>query len=62
LKNLKDARVYSQLPILGSVPLLENDLVVQRRKQFMWIGWTVATIAGLAVMAGSVAHYYWNKV
>ena len=33
LKNLKDARVYTQLPILGSVPLLENDLVVQRRRQ-----------------------------
>ncbi len=62
LKNLKDARVYSQLPILGSVPLLENDLVVQRRRQLTWIGWAVATIAGLAVMAGSVAHYYFSKV
>lgn len=61
LKNLKDARLYTQLPILGSVPLLENDLVVQRRKQIMWIGWATATLAGLAVIAGSVAHYYLNK-
>lgn len=62
LKSLKDARVYSQLPILGSVPLLENDLVVQRRRQVMWIGWAGATIVGLAIMAGSIARYYMSKV
>ncbi len=61
LKNLKDARLYTQLSILGSIPLLENDLVVQRRKQIMWVGWATATVAGLAIMAGSVAHYYMNK-
>ncbi len=62
LKNLKDARLYTQLSILGSVPLLENDLVVQRRKQMMWVGWATATLVGLAVMAGSIAHYYLSKV
>jgi len=61
LKNLKDARLYTQLSILGSIPLLENDLVVQRRKQIMWVGWATATVAGLAIMAGSVAHYYMNR-
>lgn len=61
LKNLKDARLYTQLSILGSVPLLENDVVVQRRKQVMWVGWATATIFGLAIMAGSVAHYYLSK-
>jgi uncharacterized protein involved in exopolysaccharide biosynthesis len=61
LKNLKDARLYTQLSILGSVPLLENDVVVQRRKQVMWVGWATATIVGLAVVAGSVAHYYINR-
>jgi uncharacterized protein involved in exopolysaccharide biosynthesis len=62
LKNLKDARLYSQLPILGSVPLLENDLIVQRRRQALWIGWASATLAGLAIMAITVAHYYMSKV
>lgn len=62
LRNLKDARLYTQLAILGSVPLLENDLVIQRRKQMMWVGWAVATLAGLAVIAGSVAHYYMGRV
>ena len=48
LKNLKDARLYTQLPILGSVPLLENDVVVQRRKQVMWVSWATGTLVGLA--------------
>jgi len=61
LKNLKDARLYTQLSILGSVPLLENDVVVQRRKQVMWVSWATATILGIAIMAGSVAHYYLSK-
>ncbi len=61
LKNLKDARLYTQLSILGSVPLLENDIVVQRRKQVMWVGWATATIAGLAIIAGSVARYYLTR-
>jgi polysaccharide chain length determinant protein (PEP-CTERM system associated) len=61
LKTLKDARLYTQLSILGSIPLLENDVVVQRRKQVMWVGWATATILGLAIMAGSVAHYFLSK-
>jgi polysaccharide chain length determinant protein (PEP-CTERM system associated) len=60
LKNLKDARLYTNLPILGSIPLLENDRVVRRRRRFAWLGWATATLAGLAVMAASVARYYWR--
>lgn len=58
LKNLKDARLYTNLPILGSLPLMENDSTVRRRRRIMWLGWTTATLAGLAVMAASVARYY----
>src|SRR5579884_3811578 len=61
LKNLKDARLYTQLSILGSIPLLENDVVVQRRKQVMWVSWATATLAGCAIMAVSMARYYINK-
>jgi protein tyrosine kinase modulator len=62
LKTLKDARLYTQLTVLGSIPLLENDAVVQRRRRIMLVGWATATLLGFAVMAGSVARYYMNKV
>lgn len=61
LKNLKDARAYTQLSILGSIPLLENDVVVQRRKQVMLVSWATATVFGIAIIVGSVAHYYLSR-
>lgn len=61
LKSLKDARLYTQLPVLGSVPLLENAVLVQRRKQKLWVGWAAASFVGLAIMALSVVHYYTGK-
>lgn len=62
LKNLKDVRAYTQLPILGSIPLLENDLVVKRRRRLMWLGWSMACFAGLILMTGSVVYYIVTKV
>jgi succinoglycan biosynthesis transport protein ExoP len=62
LKNLKDVRAYTQLPILGSVPLLENDLVVKRRRRFAWFAWSLACLTGVVVMSGSVIYYYATRV
>jgi polysaccharide biosynthesis transport protein len=62
LKNLKDVRAYTQLPILGSVPLLENDLVVKRRRRIAWLGWSIACMAGIAMMSGSVIYYFATRV
>ncbi len=61
LKNLKDVRSYTQLMILGSIPLLENDLVVRRRRRLGWLAWSTACLAGVAIMAGSVVFYHMNK-
>jgi polysaccharide chain length determinant protein (PEP-CTERM system associated) len=58
LKNLKDARLYTNLAILGSIPLIENTSVVRRRNLLRWLGWASATLAGIAIMAASVARYY----
>jgi succinoglycan biosynthesis transport protein ExoP len=62
LKNLKDVRAYTQMAILGSVPLLENDFVVRRRRRLEWLGWTTACLAAAVVMSGSVVYYYVSKV
>ena len=61
LKNLKDVRAYTQLTVLGSIPLLENDLVVRRRRRLAWLAWSTACLAGCLIMAGSVIFYYANK-
>jgi uncharacterized protein involved in exopolysaccharide biosynthesis len=62
LKNLKDVRAYTQMAILGSVPLLENDFVVRRRRRIAWLGWTTACLMAAITMAGSVVFYYATKV
>ena len=61
LKNLKDVRAYTQLQILASVPLLENDLVVRRRRRLIWLAWSTACLFGIAIMSGSVLYYFTNK-
>jgi len=60
LKNLKDVRAYTQMAILGSVPLLENDFVVRRRRRIAWLGWTTACLMAAVTMAGSVVFYYYQ--
>jgi polysaccharide chain length determinant protein (PEP-CTERM system associated) len=62
LKSLKDVSAYTGFPILGSVPLLENDLVVRRRKRLTWLGWSAAVVAGIAAAASSIWYYYATKL
>jgi hypothetical protein len=61
LKNLKDVRAYTQMAILGSVPLLENDFVVRRRKRMAWLGWITACLVAVVTMAGSIVFYYYRN-
>jgi polysaccharide chain length determinant protein (PEP-CTERM system associated) len=62
LKNLKDVRAYTQMAILGSIPLLENDFVVRRRRRLAWLGWTTACFAAVVVMTGSIVYYNVTKI
>jgi len=62
LKNLKDVRAYTQLPVLGSIPLLENDLIVRRRKRLAWLAWSTAGLVGVIIMSGSVVYYFATKL
>jgi uncharacterized protein involved in exopolysaccharide biosynthesis len=58
LKNLKDVRTYTQLPILSSIPLLENDLLVRRKRRLAYVGWSAAIIFGIVAMTGSMYYHY----
>lgn len=61
LKNLKDVRAYTKLTVLGSIPLLENDFVVRRRRRIGWLTWAAAFLFGVLLMTGSVVYYYSSK-
>jgi uncharacterized protein involved in exopolysaccharide biosynthesis len=58
LKNLKDVRAYTNLPVLSSIPLLENALLVRRKRRLQWLAWSVAIIIGSVAMSGSAYYYY----
>jgi capsular polysaccharide biosynthesis protein len=58
LKNLKDVRAYTNLPVLSSIPLLENALLVRRKRRLAYVGWAVAIIVGLCGTAISLYYHY----
>jgi len=61
LKNLKDVRAYTKLAVLGTVPLLENDLVARRKRRLAWLAWSTAFMVGAAAMAGAMFYYYYGN-
>ena len=60
LKNLKDVRAYTNLPVLSSIPLLENGLLVRRKRRLFWLAWSTAIILGSMFMSGSAYYYYFG--
>ena len=58
LKNLKDVRAYTKLTVLASIPLLENDFVIRRRRRLAWLAWSAACLFGILLMTGSVMYYF----
>jgi len=61
LKNLKDVRAYTNLPVLSSIPLLENALLVRRKRRLFWLVWTSALIFGTIVVLASMYYYYYGQ-
>ncbi|MCU1259192.1 MAG: lipopolysaccharide biosynthesis [Bryobacterales bacterium] len=59
LKNLKDVRAYTNLPILSSIPLLENDLLERRKRRLSYVGWSAAVILGIVAMSGSMYYHFY---
>ena len=62
LKNLKDARAYTNLAVLGTIPLLENDLVVRRKRRLTWLAWSTVCIMGILAMTSSIYYYYSTRL
>jgi uncharacterized protein involved in exopolysaccharide biosynthesis len=62
LRCVKDVGAYSELPVLGSIPLFEGRSVVRRRRRVVWLAWSASSLAGMAVMSVSVAHYYFSRL
>ncbi len=58
LKNLKDVRAYTNLPVLCSIPLLENTMLVKRKRRLTYLAWSAAVIVGAAAVTGAVVYYY----
>jgi polysaccharide biosynthesis transport protein len=58
LKNLKDVRAYTNLPVLSSIPLLENALLVRRKRRLAWLAWSSAIIIGTILMSGAMYYHF----
>jgi polysaccharide chain length determinant protein (PEP-CTERM system associated) len=61
LKNLKDVRAYTNLPVLSSIPLLENALLVRRKRRLFWLVWSSAFIFGSIAMTGAMYYHFFCK-
>ena len=57
LKNLKDVRAYTNMPVLSSIPLLENALLVRRKRRLVWLAWSSAVLIGCILMSGSMYYH-----
>lgn len=57
LKNLKDVRAYTNLPVLCSIPLLENTMLVRRKRRLTYLAWASAVLLGAACVSGAVVYY-----
>src|SRR5581483_4743803 len=61
LKNLKDVRAYTNLPVLSSIPLLENALLVRRKRRLFWLAWASAFIIGTIAMSGAMYYHFFGR-
>jgi len=61
LKNLKDVRAYTNLPVLSSIPLLENALLVRRKRRLFWLAWSSSFVVGTMAMTVSVYYHFFGR-
>ena len=57
LKNLKDVRAYTNLPVLSSIPLLENTMLVRRKRRLAYLAWSAGVIIGMLAITASLYYH-----
>lgn len=62
LKNLKDVRAYTNLPVLSSIPLLENTVLVRRKRRIAYLAWSAAVIVGMLAVSASFYYHYTSSI
>jgi uncharacterized protein involved in exopolysaccharide biosynthesis len=62
LKNLKDVRAYTNLPVLSSIPLLENTMLVRRKRRIAYLAWSAAVIIGIMAVTASLYYHLTTTV
>jgi hypothetical protein len=62
LKNLKDVRAYTNLPVLSSIPLLENTILVRRKRRIAYLAWSAAVIVGMLAVSASLYYHYTSTI
>jgi len=45
---------------LMGIPLLENALLIRRKRRLLWLAWSSAIIIGSIAMSGSAYYYYFG--
>jgi hypothetical protein len=46
--------------VLSSIPLLENALLIRRKRRILWLAWASAIVIGTVAMSGSAYLYYFG--
>ena len=62
LKNLKDVRAYTNLPVLSSIPLLENTMLVRRKRRIAYLAWSAGVIVGILTVTASIYYHYTSSI
>ena len=62
LKGLKDIHAFTEIPVLGNIPVLQDLTTAKRhRRKIRWV-WSAAGAAGAMAMAISVAYHFATRV
>lgn len=58
VQTVRQVRAQTALNILASIPLIENDLVVRRRRRAAFAGWAVALLVCFGSIAGAAVYHF----